>query len=411
MNVFNVSNPARIMDALIELCDENTLVFLPSRRAIRAAERSFAAGRAGVLLPQFVALGESDELTEDAEPQTPRIIEYSKLVRAMFPEMSMSGALSLAAELVTMADYIETEQIPIPDWEKLVDEKYAEHFQTKAKFLNIIKNISADNTAARRRNENIKNWIGKIGDYGRVIVCGSTGSIPATRRLMAAVAMAENGMVILPGKVRRMKDEGRSETNPYFSELNFLEKIGITPDEIKTINNGESNIDFFNAAFNDTTSSFFLHPSASRIDCQHEYIESRTVADIAAAAAGNVMIVTPDAAFGTRVASELTARNIAFDNSGGTPAADTPLGRLILMLCELWTNPIDSNVVFDDIKNHPRVKNIDGIVPGNIFETLQNICEITDDDLPILSALSPALEGEFPPPLAGGVARGATGGG
>ena len=67
-NIFNVSNPMRVLEALwgqiAQYSDDfsRVLIFLPSRRAIRSVER-FIVEKIGhaVILPNLIPLGEGAE--------------------------------------------------------------------------------------------------------------------------------------------------------------------------------------------------------------------------------------------------------------------------------------------------------------------------------------------------------------
>ena len=47
-----------------------------------------------------------------------------------------------------------------------------------------------------------------------MIAAGSTGSIPATGELLAAIAQLPNGMVVLPGLDRDLDEESWSDLDP-----------------------------------------------------------------------------------------------------------------------------------------------------------------------------------------------------
>ena len=149
-NIFCATNPARVSDALWHLmCDSGVdvadmLIFLPSRRAVRTVEKMIAQKSGGVaILPTLVALGEgADE--EEAQIDAPdvisnveRVVVLAKLLAADANVGNLITALPIAQDLVRMQDYMENEGVDAADvdWGALVDEKYATHFQAKAKIL------------------------------------------------------------------------------------------------------------------------------------------------------------------------------------------------------------------------------------------------------------------------------------
>lgn len=390
-NIFAATNPAHILDALWKIISasnvplENTIIFLPSRRAVRSVEQMLVHqyGHA-IILPHLVALGEGVDETDEyeiAEPDTisntERIIILAKLLSMDANIGNISTALPIAHDLVRMTDYLENEGVDITtiNWTDLVGEKYAEHFRGKAKILKILSdNMSAIShnrpTTTNKRNADIRAWIPVIQSqtrkYKSVIVCGSTASVPATADLMAAIAGLPFGKIILSGKIAGRPSDFELPTNPYYAEYKFLTRIGCTPTDVQLIDVGPSNtIDFMNAAFgNDPTKP--NNPDAVShchlIECERESVEACAVAEITARAMRDdksVLVITPDAAGNQRIASAFAAHNIAADFSGGHPATMHAVGRAILNLFDDWIEK--KSHIFDDVymaENHNLFKTI-----------------------------------------------------
>ena len=151
-----------MIDALFQVMDASNvdlremLIFLPSRRALRSVEQALVkrAGRA-LFLPNMVALGEGvEDIDLDENLRTPdiisnleRVVVIAKLLSADANIRNLSNALPIAQDLVRMQDYMENEGVNPGDidWINLVDEKYAAHFQTKAKMLEIMSIILTKN--------------------------------------------------------------------------------------------------------------------------------------------------------------------------------------------------------------------------------------------------------------------------
>lgn len=339
------------------------LIFLPSRRAVRAFEQ-YLVNRVGhsIILPRLVALGEAaDEEPEDeniyAISDTMRLVITAKLLTADASIGNIITALPLAHDLLRMQDYLENEGInaTLIDWTTLVDEKYAAHFQHKANLLNVLSKVQKEispgaKTAVQLRNEDIRAWEKQLDNYKLVIVCGSTASVPATADLMTAVAKARNGRIILSGHICGNSADFSLNTNPYNSEFKFLSRIGVLPEEIIPIDVGDSAIDFFNFAFSNDTSRqqncydlSFCH----LVDCERESEEAEVVAEIAARSVANnknVLIITPDAAGNQRIASAFNARGLVADFSGGISGSMTLAGRAILNKFDEWIERGDESI-------------------------------------------------------------------
>lgn len=363
-NIFCASNPTKLTEVLWSFLSDhdfsNDVIFLPSRRAIRVIEK-FIALKSGtaVLLPKLVALGENPEdeeeliSGEDVVSNQERILILAKLL-SVAESRSFSSVLPIARDLIRMQDYIENEQSENNknqiDWNALIDEKFAEHFQKKAQFLSLADNVLPSIfpnkiTESAKRNMGIRDWIGREF-AGQVIVCGSTASVPATSDLMAYVASLPNGKIILPGKIVGIKTEGINVCNPYYSEYKFLQSINVNPDEVIEINVGKSNIDFFNSAFDNVSSNFKPQTSNfTRIDCARESEEASAAAEIAFRAVNNnksVLIITPDSAGNQRLKESFINRNLYADFSGGTSAAMGLFVRTLLnKIEELSPNKIE----------------------------------------------------------------------
>jgi inactivated superfamily I helicase/RecB family exonuclease len=363
-NIFCASNPARLADALLrvlarrgerktEFDFSGDLIFLPSRRAIRTVEKMLSEKSGGaVMLPRLAALGEEPDNEELCSgPQafvvsnTERVIVLAKLLSAA-EGRGLASVLPVARDLVRMQDYIENEAGKTKiDWRALVDEKYAGHFQKKAEFLSLSDKLLPDvfpgkTTEAGKRNSDIREWISFLRQKpvgGQVIVCGSTASIPATADLMEFVEGLDNGRIILPGKPNQLAIEKGciAASHPYYSEMKFLERVGVAPDEVQTIDVGGSSADFLNSAFSNKTAD--CGPRAAnqcaRVDCARESEEAEVAAEIAARAVAeekSVLVITPDSAGNQRLRESMARRGLAADFSGGVSGAMTRFGRAVL---------------------------------------------------------------------------------
>ncbi len=388
-NIFCASNPARLLDALWSVIGDDIgvlhelIIFLPSRRAVRSVEKMLVdkIGNA-VLLPQLVPLGEGadenpDEIDDDAPDvisNTERILITAKLLTADANIRTISNALPIARDLVRMQDYLENEgndssQI---NWMELVDEKYAAHFERKAQFLNTVTGIlptcmGGRITQSKKRNDDIRAWMGQLSNARKVIVCGSTASVPATADLMIRIANMPNGYIILPGKIRGCIDDFELNSNPYNSEYKLLQRIGITPDDVCVIDVGASDVDLFNAAFSNAGEHSDKSCRAQLIEAPRESVEAECVAEIAARAIGDnksVLVITPDAAGNQRIAESFARRNLIADFSGGKPGTMTLFGRALLNLFDAWLEDKDFTFANEYEKNS-----------HNLFETLVSITE------------------------------------
>ncbi|MCL1785748.1 MAG: PD-(D/E)XK nuclease family protein [Alphaproteobacteria bacterium] len=401
-NIFCASNPAKLSDALWHILSgadfSNDIIFLPSRRAVRTVERMIA-GRAGgaAILPKLVALGEAaDDTAEDEESgaaDTVSGLERTIVLSKMLSAANGYGAganMASAKDLIRMMDYLENEGMGRDiDWKVLVGPEFAEHFREKARFLDLAQKalplcFPGRETVAQRRNSDIRSWINNMGQYGRIIVCGSTASVPATADLMERVAGLANGYIIFPGDVRH-KVAAQNVCDPYFSEIKFLERVGVKPEEVNMIDVGESNIGFLNGAFSNNPNHEPPATSTShvqRIDCARESEEAEVVAEIAmekSGAGASVLIVSPDISAAQRLCESLSRRGANYDFSGGTKGSATALGRFILNLLDddsdfKFYNEYKKSNLFDTVANAAAEFNDEDSVV--VFESLKILSDI-----------------------------------
>lgn len=353
-NIFNVSNPMRILEALwgqiAKYQDDfsHVLIFLPSRRAIRSVERMIVEkiGHA-VILPNLVPLGEGaedeEEIYSDTISNCERVIILARLLSMDANVKNIATALPLARDFIRMQDYMENEGVEITDidWSSIIDDKYAAHFQNKARILDILKQLPNDRlTTTQKRNLDIRAWKKHLDKYDSVIVCGSTASVPATAYLMEYIARLPNGKIILSGKISGDIQDFELDTNPYKSEYLFLKKLGISIDDVQTLDVGKSVIDIMNTAFGNSGEHIDKALNNCKlIECARESEEANVATEITKRAISenkSVLIITPDAAANQRIKSEMMRCNIDADFSSGLSGAMIELGRAILNLFDNW---------------------------------------------------------------------------
>jgi ATP-dependent helicase/nuclease subunit B len=220
----------------------SAVIYLPTRRAARTFGDAFARVLGGAaLLPQFKALGDSDEDgvlfdsvgdgLELAPAITPlrRQLLLAQLVR-QWDRRDRDGTLSfaqcaaLADSLAKVMDEVETQGCDLALLKDLAPENLAEHWEGVTRFLTVIRDtwpaILEEEQAlnpALRRNLALKALGARLEaapPQGWVIAAGSTGSIPATAQLMRVIARLPNGAVVLPGLDKRLDAESWANLDP-----------------------------------------------------------------------------------------------------------------------------------------------------------------------------------------------------
>ncbi len=410
-------------------------IFVPTRRSARVLRSElvdYLGGRSAIL-PMIRALGETDDDSGffDAEipaildlspplPGTSRLIELGRLVlawRNQLPKIvldihaespliapaSPADAIWLARNLAELIDAMETEEL---DWDALDTIEAADHalwWTLTLEFLKIARTYwparleeLRQSSPARHRNailnaEAQRIAAGKV--TGPIIIAGSTGSIPATADLIAAVQKLENGTIVLPGLDEAMSDgewamiasdgeaiSGKpspaSRSHPQYGFFRLLQRMGIERHEIPSLAVAEPDL-----AYRAVLLSQALLPvqatsgwpalreetdPARRADAFRDValIETANEREEASAIAialrlalqdndeSQAALITPDRDLARRVAAELTRFGIEADDSAGTPLSSTPAGTLLRLLLEATLRPGDPVAVTALLK-HP----------------------------------------------------------
>src|SRR5262252_9699088 len=220
-------------------------LYLPTRRACRLARDLFldVANESAAILPRIVAIGDVDE-DEIAFGEAPLVAN------------NPASALALADDLARLMDDMTTRGVTWDRLDGLVPETLDRYWQLTLEFLQIAREawpqILAERGAiepAARRDALIKAEAARLSTHagGPVIAAGSTGSMPATAELIAAIAKLARGAVVLPGLDLALDGEswnlieGRRDgaarvapavEHPQFAMQALLRRIGIAREQV-----------------------------------------------------------------------------------------------------------------------------------------------------------------------------------
>ncbi len=424
-NVFNIPASAPFLPVLIGALRDGRLVngfpasrdplelaratlYLPTRRACQLARDAFVAvfdGQAAIL-PRIVALGDLDEdeiifaetataeLAEDALALPPaigkldrRLLLAQLIVRwaaTIRPEQGApliantpAAALALADDLARLIDDAITRKM---DWQRLdslVPDQFDKYWQLTLDFLKIARDYwparlkeEGATDAAERRDRLIEAEMKRLaGSNQPVIAAGSTGSMPATAKLLAAIAQLPNGAVVLPGLDTVLDEEswrmiaadadeksGPGVVHPQFAMQALLARIGIVRDAVKQLAvpaaHGRELLAseaMRPAATTDRWQTCFKAVDfAAAVDKAMDglsVIETANAEEEALAIAvclreavetphKTAALVTPDRGSARRVVAALERWQVEVDDSGGDALADTPAGTFARLVAE-----------------------------------------------------------------------------
>jgi ATP-dependent helicase/nuclease subunit B len=363
-------------------------VFLPTRRARQALAEALMA-RGQFMLPDIRTLGgetgEEDAFLPPFEeipaplPVSPveRQLRLSRLVAAWAGTEDGKAAfsippgaaeiLALAASLGELQDEFVTARANAGRLQSLIAiEQLAGQWQQTLKFVSIALEYwpgvlalegKADRTSLQnRRLERLAQAVPVLFGERPVIVAGSTGSVPASADLIAAIAKLKRGSIVLPGldtglaedELDRLADPATGEHgHPQFGLVQLLARLGTRPDAVAELAERVKNTrtDFVRLALATTDGTAAWRrkrpgdaeiaaalAKVSVIAARTEDEEARAVALAARAALGEgkrVGIVTPDRNLGRRIGAELKRFGVVVDDPAGQPLFQSPAGRLV----------------------------------------------------------------------------------
>jgi ATP-dependent helicase/nuclease subunit B len=375
-------------------------LYLPTRRACRLARDAFldALKVDAAILPRIVAIGDIDEdelafaeiaagaIATDALVLPPalggleRRLLLAQLVRkwAESPEVRGSGgmplvaqtpaaALALADDLARLIDDMTMRGVAWDRFDDLVPDEFDPFWEKTLKFLQIARAawpaILTERQCiepAKRRDELIKAEAARLSRKtdAPVIAAGSTGSIPATADLMAAIARLPHGAVVLPGldtdldesSWRLIGGDARADVapapgHPQFAMQALLTRIGIKRDAVESLAEASGRERLVSEVLRPAAAtdlwrmraadmSFEAHVAAAIGSIR--VIEAANAEDEALAVAvalreaveegKSSALVTPDRALARRVKAALDRWGITAEDTGGDRLADTPAG-------------------------------------------------------------------------------------
>ncbi len=414
--------PGFTYDPADPLALADVTIYVPTRRSARVIRSEFVdlLGGRSAILPTIRALGETDDdsgffdevapaLLDMAEPLSgpTRLLELARLVLAwrnrlpaavtsvhadspLVAPASPADAVWLARNLAEIIDAMETEELTWAALDNLDVSNHALWWQLTAEFLKIASDFWPARLAelnrsspSLRRNATLHAETERYRHSppaGPVIIAGSTGSIPATAGLIAAVAALPNGVVILPGLDRFMSDaewllvghqdggqkpDAAARSHPQYGLHRLLARMGCTRGDVETLGAPPEALEYrariLSSAFLPTQATAGWGEVREALDAGRMAEAFRAVSLIEAAnereealaiaialrlaleedEAAQAALITPDRKLGRRVAAELARFGIEADDSAGTPLLSTPQGTLLRLLVEAALRPGD----------------------------------------------------------------------
>lgn len=389
-------------------------IFLPTRRAARALATILAERMDGgaVLLPRITPLGDVDEAEESAlfealrsglddpalppeVPEAQRRLELASLVLAWARQVdramlrldanepllvpsSPADALGLAIDLGALIDTLSIHGKTVADIHALVPERYDRYWDITRNFLGIAAEFWPKRgqelglmDAALRRHRVLcaeAERLAAARPHAPMIIAGSTGSMPATAALIAAVSRLPRGAVVLPGldlhldepSWRKIPADGAEAGHPGHPQAvlsGLLRVLGVERRDVEELARPSAAMDarerFLSEALRPAETTDLWATTAGRVapalaeaaladvtvvEAADDREEAQAIAlalrqallDDAATAA----LITPDRTLAERVCAELKRWDIALDDSAGLPLGRSGPGVLARLVAE-----------------------------------------------------------------------------
>ncbi len=386
--------PERLADAL---------VLLPTRRACRLFAEALlrqSDGRA-LLLPRIQPLGEidADETLIDGSfdltvPGAIGPLRRQLLLARLFERSGwpIGHALRLADELAALLDELQTERVPLDALAHLVPQHLAEHWQNNRAVLAVIAEAWPGVLAAERALDPAERRHRLLAELAalwrvappqrRIIAAGSTGSIPATRALLGAIATLPLGSVVLPGLDQAMDEASwrvLPPSHPQYGLRQLLEALEIDRGAVAEwaaagiVGTDPARARLLGEAMRPAATIAAWQQVAPPTPAALQGLVLERHPDLPGEALAlalrmraaledperSAALVTRDRQLARRVAAELRRWGIEVDDSAGTPLDQTPPGAFLLLTARMVIDGVTPVALLAALK-HPFARNGQG---------------------------------------------------
>lgn len=400
-------------------------IYLPTRRAGAALRDAFrdAFGGGATMLPRVLSI--SDVLEAEDDLLAPEALDLPPVIaaaerRLMLARLvsrwrervtsdqlltpsgqpvavpgSPAEALNLSADLLALLDQAELESV---DWSKLdtlVPDDYAAWWQLSLNFLRVATDALPAAIAERGQigagafhramvEATIRRWESRPPP-GPVIIAGSTGSVPSTADLMAAVLSLPEGALVLPGLDMGAPADTVAASifdcaHPEHTMNRLVERLGVQREDIDELGAPKpalaTRVDIVRRALVPAAVTDRWPEHAAVLDANMEATEA-ALSHVSLVVAANEaeealataialrqclenpksrsILVTPDRTIIRRVVAELERFGIEVEDTAGQPLPQTPYGQLALLLVETATEDFPP-VKVAAILSHPEAR-------------------------------------------------------
>jgi ATP-dependent helicase/nuclease subunit B len=364
-------------------------ILLPTRRAARQLGLILLkqSGQKAIRLPRIKPIGDlEDDQMADAEFLTalPKAMSKSGQFFTLFALLrrwseenpliplaneiaySPTQSISLTRSLLKLVEQFETEEMTLENLSDVYESDLSEHRNAILSLLELVKlalpKILIDENLlgpSERRNRLIRLEAQRIeldNVQGPIIAAGSTGTIPATRELLRAIACRPQSAVILPGLDQYMDEPTWSSLkpdHPQYALQKLLAELKVNRGDVVEMSSGNEHRSLLSSELMRPTQTAHRwrealfakkHEILSTMEDLHlieapdRHIEARSIAlilrNVLETTGQTGALVTPDRDLALRVKIELLRWNIKIEDSAGEPLANFGLSSLLQQIRE-----------------------------------------------------------------------------
>lgn len=440
--LYTISQGSCFLKVLADFCvshksatigsSSNWYVILPTNRSILglmdALRQYECKSKKTIVLPKFYAIA---DLAKNpwAIPQMRDIpsvmtsLERLTYVINMLPEtFSTQKRLRFGTYLCDLHDQCVIAEVPLLDLKLLFTNDRAsslpEHVLEASQYLKIITDDLEDIlhkqkkiTAAQHTilaTQYTTQYLKDKFDFEKLVIAGTTGTVPSTRRMVQMVHQHPKGIVVLPGlDVNSLKEPMASRikkmpTHPQYTLLDLCSSLDVGGDSVDsiTILQDDSKLVQKRSAL---ITSLFQEPPLSLVDdqnndspklisCDSLHEEARIISLIVKkhllTSDDSIAIVTPQQALMERLNDEFKRLGIMANQSAGEPLLKTPVGSFIRALANFYKAP--SRLTCIHLAKHPltfknnRVNHLQFVRNFEIYIRSKQTTWFVDEDMSFL---------------------------
>lgn len=381
---------------------ERSVIFLPTRRACLGLRDALLQARGGqpLLLPQMRPLGDVDELEDGtgADVAVGVLQPVSALERWLLLAAQVEAgqqllgqtessqgtakqALLLARALAELWDGMLIEEVSLEHLESLVPQVMETHWRKMLGFMDIVRAHWPQILASRHVQDVAvlhRQMLDNLGEswtrsppQGMVMVAGSTGSQPATRRFMVAVSRLPQGRVVLPGWLEMTGQEqamvATQASHPQHAMVRFVQESqsASIPEYGEGMTGGSvERAVWIRHAFapeglptsGARTEMEKAQQGCYRLEATNDSEEAACIAvlmrEVLETPERTAVLITPHQALARQVRLRLEAWGCVVDDSAGVAVLQSPPGLFLRRILRLCTQPFSHGALLE-VMGHP----------------------------------------------------------